>query len=769
VALTVRLAGLAVIAGFLPCSPGAAVITVPDEIIVTARKFEERLLTTPVAVTVFDADAISALNLGRLDDLARFTPGFSLDSATGRQASSYRPVIRGLTTVRNGIANASSAATFIDGIYVGGSPQATELYNVERVEILRGPQTALYGRNTYAGAINYVTRRPGAKPAGEVALTAAEHETYEATAWSSGPLAGGGLSYLLAAGHREYGGEYRNLRDGSMAGGEQAQDATGKLYWRPGGDFEATLKAGVQVTDDAHFATALQPSTLNNCCPRTADAPRARGYFVGRLRTPENVFLATDLLRAAGGAGTDVNRTLLSADLRWRSPSGIVVSGVLGRVADDIERGYDLSYAGYDAGAPARLGSFTQRDSLRQTDVSREVRLHGAPDGVRWTLGAYAYDGELRVRRNQRVYVDTLGALVVAPQFGPLSGDRISNFAVFGGLDADLAPRWTGSIELRWARDDITVTNRANDGTGAVQQRFDADFLSVAPRFTLAYAPEPGMAWYANAARGIKPGDFNTRVPDESLRAVDEETAWSYELGFRALGQDSADRIALAAYYTDVRDQQLTTLAELADGSTASITTNVNHSRVIGAELEAGAALGDSLTAAVTYGWTRATYLRHVSVEEADLRGSDGSLVDNNVLGDVSGNRLPRVPEHTASAQLRHDRDLGIGTAFAAADWSFESSRFVQEHNLAETGNAHLLGVRAGLESGRWITTLWVANLLDEDSAVDVQRYFDTRSGPLPAFPQLGPTPVSSSPRAFAIALPRGRQAGLTVRYRFGG
>ena len=254
----------------------ASVGSTDEEMIVTARKKEELLIETPIAVSAFSTSTINDLGLDRIDDIARHTPGFSFNTGIGRQPTSDRPMIRGLTTVRNGIANASAATVFIDGVYIGGSSQSTELYNLERVEVLRGPQAALYGRNTYAGVINYVTRGPSDEFTGEVRMTGAEHDTAGVTGWFSGPLIDDTLGFVIAAGHRQYGGEYRNIRDGSSVGGEESNDITAKLRWTPTDSLDITLKTGLQSTDDEHFAAFLQGRELNNCCFRSAEAPRAR-------------------------------------------------------------------------------------------------------------------------------------------------------------------------------------------------------------------------------------------------------------------------------------------------------------------------------------------------------------------------------------------------------------------------------------------------------------------------------------------------------------
>lgn len=753
-----------------PAFPQADPIGI-EEIVVTARKHEESLLEVPVAVSVFDSTAIADLGLVRLEDMARFTPGFSFESDKGRQPSSYRPTIRGLTTIRNGIANTSAATTFIDGVYVGGSVQPSELYNLQRVEIMRGPQAAQYGRGTYAGAINYVTRAPGDELHGEFRATGAEHDTFGFNAWASGPVVDG-LKFFIGGGYGEYGGEYNNTRDGDKVGDEEQVDATGKLVWSATPTLTIAGKLGWQSTDDGHFPVTLQPRTQNNCCERTPEAPRAREYYVGSASTPDRVKLATDLLDAAGGSGSgsELDRWLATLRVDWSLPAGLQLTSLTGYVDDDVSRGFDLSFAGYDPLFFIVPGLFTKRDEIEQTDFSQELRISSAPDSDwRWSAGLYAYDGKFEETADQRVYVDFVGDLVVDYSPSPLTRDQVDNFAVFGAIERDFGDRWRVGAELRWSRDQVKVRNRANDGTGTpLETPFSDTSRSWNPRVTLDFAVRDDLRLYANVAKGTKPADFNAEVPDERLRFVDEETVWSYELGLKGASSGGRASYVLAAYRMDVDDQQLTSLAELADGRTASLLTNANETRIYGVEAEFGLLLTDALHLDFTYSWVDATFQDYVSVDEADLRGSDGSVAQTNVLGDVSGNRLPRVPVTTASAVLDYRRPLSrFGTGFVIADWSYESSRYAQEHNLIETGDRHLVGLRVGLDAQAWELTLWAKNLLDDDTAVDIQRYFDLQSGFLQSYPQAGDEPPSNSPRGFGITLPRGRQLGATLTVRF--
>jgi len=749
-------------------APADRVIAI-DELVVTARKKAEPELQVPLSITAFSDQAILNLGLSRLGDIARFTPGFSFDSSVGRQPASDRPMIRGLTTVINGIANTSAASTFIDGVYFGGSIQSSAIYNLERVEVLRGPQSAQYGRGTYAGAINYITRTPGDEFTGELIVSAAEHETAEIAGWLGGPLIAGRLGVYIAGGHREYGGEYVNTVDGDTVGSEESDELSVKLYWTPTDALDISWQLGWQATNDGHYPSYLQPRTLNNCCLRAAEAPRAREYYVGTVRPAQQVTLATDLLAVAGGAGARLDRALTTLDIQWTSPNGYVLKSLTGYIDDELERGFDASYAAYEP-VPFLPGLFTISDKLEQTDISQELRF-GSPTNraLSWVGGAYYYDGAIDDAFSHRVYRDSTGTVVVAPSTSNLTRDEIENYAAFGSIDWRFFEHWSTSLELRWSRDEITVTNQANDGSGAVvaPSPFTETFDSLTPRFTLSYLPADKRNYYLSIAKGTKPGDFNANVPDEIYRAVDEEQVWSYELGFKSQWGDRVTT-AIAVYFQDVDDQQLTTLVELPDGSSAPIIQNVGRSEIWGAEFDMTAELTERLGINLTYAYTHAEYVDHISIDEADLRGGDGSVAQTMALGDVSGNSLPRVPEHMASMLARYEHPLRASWLwYLNADFSYESSKFAQEHNLAETGERSLAGLRAGASADHWDLSVWVTNLLDDDTPVDVQRYFDSRSGSLPGFPQNGSGRVSSQPRGFVLSLPRGRQLGATVRFRF--
>ncbi|MCB1596554.1 MAG: TonB-dependent receptor [Gammaproteobacteria bacterium] len=788
------LLGLAAAGITLLAQPAMAI---PEEIVVTARKYEESIQEIPIAVSAFTAQNIEQLNLKSIDDIAKFTPGFSFTSGFGRQPGSDRPSLRGITTVVNGVANSSAVGYFVDGIYLSGSPQATELSNLERVEIIKGPQAAQFGRGTYAGAINYITRKPSLDGLeGGATITGAEHDTQEYSGWLSGPLIDNQLAYYLSAGYDTYGGEFTNQAYGDKLGGTETKNITAKLLWTPLDGLEITLKGGMQRTDDDHFAIYLQPRTLNNCYPRTATTPRARGYYCGTAVLDENnINLATGLLEGADGgmSGAEIDRDLASLAIEYTGPSGYTFTSTTGYIADKVNTGFDNSYANYDPvpfGASA--GSFYQLDEDKSETFTQELRVTTPQDArVRGTFGFYFLDIKAWEVYNRKVLSSGVSALQTIAN---LTTQRVQNRAVFGGIDVDINDRLTVGLEGRYSSDDVEVSNVVNDGTGTIDpcagsSSCQKTFTSFTPRLTARYRYSDDVNLYANIARGTKPGDFNATLPndpvsglpDESFRAVDEETMWSYEIGAKTEWLDRRLIANFAVYFNDVEDQQLTTNIEGPGGVPQSVLANVGKTEVWGAELETNFAITDNWTAGFIYAWTHSEIKERISTDQADLVGNvtGFTTLSNyyNEFGDVSGKQSPRVPENQFALFTRYDIPFSWGSMFVGADYTFEESKYSQEHNLIETGDRNLLGARIGANWQNWQLTAWVKNLTDDDTPLDILRYIDRQAssgGALPSCTASGGTAAqcvstSTSGRGFGLTLQPGRQVGATLSYKFGG
>ncbi|MCK5424740.1 MAG: TonB-dependent receptor plug domain-containing protein, partial [Emcibacter sp.] len=345
-----------------------------DEIVVFARKRREKIQDIPASIGVLSAAMIEGSAISGLKDIAAFTSNFTYDEAFGRN-NLQRPVIRGMSN----ILGASNAGFFIDGVYVSGGMASTPLFDLERVEVLKGPGSALYGRATLAGAINYITKRPKDELEGQVSARAATHNEYELTAQISGPLIEDKLGFSLSARHYEFGGEYENTGPGGgKVGQEKSQSIAGALVFKPTDNFGAYLRVFYQKDDDGHTANAIQPAVTNNCFLATG------GYFCGEISSPDSVALNLDVFDDPG-LERDIFRTSLIMD--WEQEK-FRISSISSYSKDQLRDQRDNDFVPI----AALGGVFHVLSDTEVKSYSQELRINSNDDGpFRWFVGGYYY------------------------------------------------------------------------------------------------------------------------------------------------------------------------------------------------------------------------------------------------------------------------------------------------------------------------------------------------------------------------------------------
>lgn len=824
------LAAAPLLAQQAPEEPGAL-----EEIVVTARRAEENLQKVPLSITALGAADIQAMGISRVEDVAAMTPGFSFRSSS---RGFERPVIRGMSSIQG----ESNAAFFIDGVYVNGSISGYNMDNLERIEVIRGPQAALFGRSTFAGAINYVTRRPTDVYEASVKASAGEFNYQDVSAWASGPIVEGKLRFQVDGRYFNKDGQYTNIVSGTKdVGGTRSKSIGGALAWAPTDWFDATLRANYSVDDDELSPTILigGPNTgltsaevLN--CYQPLPGTRRRGYFCGTI--PALGFLSANStsFTAAGleqGRQANTFRSSLVMNAYWRDHTFTSTSSY-DRISTYVASDQDYSsLRGFG-------GAFETVDFSGADYWSQELRVASPRDRrLRWQAGLFTLEDNPDTSR-------LTGSLVANPVAGlpdlparitPQSVDSSTkNEAVFGMVEFDLLDNVTLTAEGRYAEDTIhtggrsvfskssssgfvpgsfssgcTVANTPIAGspnrqtlTCANQYVNDTSFTNFLPRFTATWLASDTMTYYAQYAKGNKPGGFNadsenarTRPADRAaiatlgLRSFEEEEADSYEIGFKSRLFDRRVQFNTALYLIDWTNQQLTQTSPVIEEGrpvgaptppqfSTSYIANLGKSEVRGLEMEMLAALGQNWNLRMTYAYQDAKIKEHFSSDQADLIFDGpyaGCIVgsqcyaDYLAAGDVSGNVLPRVPKHLASASLSAHYPLGNwGTLTWRTDYSYEASRYIQVHNLAETGDAHVVNMRMGFERDAWSATLWVKNLTDDDTAVDVKRAtYPAIFLVVPVQPPLPGTVSATNPRDFAVSLADRRMFGLTLVYRF--
>ncbi|MEZ5565033.1 MAG: TonB-dependent receptor [Gammaproteobacteria bacterium] len=541
------IAGIVVLFG-LPDRAGAA-DQIGDEIVVTARKREETLLTVPLSIAVLGSEQLQNRGFNSDYDIANFTVGFRTLPQTGRDTD--RPIIRGMgAPASRGEANASY---FIDGTFVSGSIATATTSAVERVEVLRGPQSAQFGRATFAGAVNYVTRRPGETLEGQINTRAGTHDDYNVGGWASGPLIDNTLSFLVSGNWSHYGGQWHNQLepgqagrepdqpipfisnppqqgDHSRLGAEETTDVLGKLVWHPADGAEVSLKYSYTEGEDTHFPS-LQVMDLN-CylpVPGTENEPwyaTTPGAYCGKWNPADRVnrinlpdmadgvtYFLADRLPNPGdyvvpptkpGTFRQQNRALLEyiQDIR-----GFTVTTRGSWNDDDFRQVFDLDHTQ----TRAVFGLF-HFDNLREIeDYSAELRLDTPGDlPVRGTLGVYWYNQDrTNTQRSFPGPAVVFGAGSVTTAYPPSTFIDVRNKAIYGSVEWDFADRWTLSVEGRYAKDEKDISGGAL-GVGSLPTTVSQDVDSVTPRFTLRYTPTDELTLYALVAKGNKPSDFNT-------------------------------------------------------------------------------------------------------------------------------------------------------------------------------------------------------------------------------------------------------------------
>ncbi|MEO8751141.1 MAG: TonB-dependent receptor [Casimicrobiaceae bacterium] len=752
-----RLSFAAAVGATLVAVPSFAQVAQLEEVVVTARKSEERLIDVPVSVTTFSSANLVDAGARDVFDLARLTPGFSFEKLNryGVQGGVSRPVIRGMSN----ILGEGNASVFVDGILFSDSILSFPFDIVDRIEVIKGPQAALFGRATFAGAINIVTKKGTNEPENKISLRAAQYGDYEANILSRGAITDDKLFYMFHARYYTFDGEYRNKLDRDKVGDEQSYNFDGSLEYRPGGMFDATISAGYSRDNDGLAPIVLQDRFANNCYLRSA-----RQYYCGAVQESDSVTL--DRASLLGTEGLNRNSTRLSAQLQWDFGAFKLTSNS-GLFSTNAEYGYDSTYQGATAlglttvpGAtgyvrlatdPVRTQGVNRNEVTERDEWSTELRLQGDQESrLRWLAGLFYYKSERSLE--ERHFVTTAPTVY--------SGEtRVENKAVFGSLGYDLTDRWELTGEVRYAQEQI-----GNFKTIPTTVLVEQEFKSWSPRITSTFKLTPDNMVYVNVARGIKPGVINAdpRFPVD-LRFAGEERAWSYELGTKNEFFDGRLRVSADVYFIDWINQQITASYTFPTGGTQSYITNAGKSEVKGFELEMEAALTEALTAGVTYAYTDAQFKVLVDAEALNLFGNSS----------LEGKDLPGVPRQQASifGKLKFALPMSL-RGYLRADASYTAKKYDQVFNLADTGSQKLVNLTFGVDGERWGAQLFVKNLTDDRTPSSVTRYVDQLNLNVAQAVNANPaqtnvTGSTATERAFFYPLAAKRQFGVNFNYHF--
>lgn len=645
------------------------------EIVVTARKSEENLQTVPLSISAFTARDIESAGINSITDLAAMTPGFSFRKGFGRQFD--RPVIRGMSNIQGD----PTASFFIDGIYVSGPISGYSLDNLERVEVIRGPQSALFGRRTFSGAINYITKKPTDDFEFDVSQTLGNYDLTDTSLNASGPIVVEKLRFQLSGRYYDRDGQYYNTVSGrNDLGGERSKSINGGLFWTPAEWFDAALRLNYAVDSDEHVAIARLGSPglpytaaqIRNCFEPLAGT-RRRGYYCGEVPVPEFAAINTVQFREAGQK-PGLQRNLFRSSLQLNAHLADYT------FTSTTAWNESSTYAGTDQDFSSARGNGGAYETITfndQTDWSQEFRVASPRDRrFRWMAGISLYE-------EQPGDFAWKGRLVAGAAGQPdrpanVTRQRVdsktTNEAAFALLEFAITDQVRLTAEGRYAEDEIAAGGVSKvvkaSPTGFLPSSFSAGctvistatpaapnaasltcvnayrnsktFRSFLPRFTATWLLNDDMTLYAQVAKGNKPGGFNAAANDAratpaeranvrtlGLDTFDEEEADSFEVGVKSRFADGRMQLNVSAYLIDWTNQQLTqTHAGVEEGQPAggavgrfatSYTTNLGSSEVRGIEAELLAKVGQHWDVQLSYALQDTEIRKYTSSDQADL------------------------------------------------------------------------------------------------------------------------------------------------------
>jgi iron complex outermembrane receptor protein len=691
--------GRAVALCLMTASAGVAVPAVAaepsaglEEVVVTARKREESAKDVPVAVTAFSETAIEAAGIEKPQDFLSLTPNVTLVET--QNAGNAFVTIRGISQARN---SEPSVATVVDGV-IETNPGSfnRELFDIQQIEVLKGPQGALYGRNAIGGAILMTTKAPSDTFEGRIKAGWENGPGYSLQGVLSGPISDT-LKFRVSASYVDHDGLLDNTFLGEKADPYRDLSGRARFVWTPSDTFTADLRVG---------ASKLETQAL---------------YF--NIVADAN---DTSLPIRVNNAGQN-DRDLVTAALKldWQFAAGTLTSTTSYDSTEEILTGDAFNFLPIQESLFFQIFGFdlNQSQYLEVEYVSQEFRFASNADGpLRWIAGVYAIGTDRYVSTGNMV--DTgRGVFPVykTPSTNPLNpqatflADSQDNFAwaAFADVVYQFSDRLEGNVALRYDHDERENTTETPTAflpnvpgfpqgfTGQVRKE---TWSELQPKFTLRYAASDETSVYGGWSRGFRSGGFNQTGVGAVAAAngilgvgdlFDAEVADTVELGFKGRYADGRVSVNGAVFNTDAEGSYF--FVFLAANSTQNL-GNLTKVRYRGAEIDAAFRVADGfdLFAGVAY-------------TDSEIReAADRTQV---------GNEAPLVSRSTLNLGAQYARDVGIAGAqlVARVDYRRTGRTWWEPANTTSRDPIDLVDARLGLEGERWSATVWGRNLTDEE------------------------------------------------------
>ena len=679
-----------VLAGVAMAQDGAAQV---EEIVVTAQKREQNLQDVPVAVSAFGEQQLQAQAVGNLTDLSAKAPNVVL-APVGAYPYASAFFIRGLGFADVESTFEPSVGVEMNGVYLARNSGALQdFFDIASVEMLRGPQGTLYGRNTIGGVVSVRTKTPtpGDAFGGAVQGTVGDNGRLEGRIGLNVPL-GDSLAARVSMLYKNYDGYNRNLTTGKDEGDNEVRSGRLTLVAKPNDVFDATLVADFdqEKGSGASFRNASLPTQVYyNFSPDTG-SPVFPAADLATASDPYNVYSNTPTFAKISTWGVALT---MNYDLGFGQLTAI--TGYR-EFKDKVQSDYDASPVNF---------FYAFRDQTHE-QFSQELRLAGSVADFDYVAGVFYLDQSYEITNAQG------GLIYGGASPAQLASQDNTSWALFGQADWHATEALTLTAGGRWSYEEKTFTNQPLFFPAAMT--YEKDWDNFSPKLGVTYEFTPLIMAYASWSKGFRSGGYNGRAASfTSAGPYDAETVDSYEAGIKTELFDRRLRLNGAVFSSDYKDMQTGSQGLTSAGVYESIVTNAGKAKISGAEAEALWIVGGGLRVNANLAYLDAGFEENLT----DLT-SDG--VDNP----TDNSDLPMIyaPEWSGSLGFTWTRDVGIGDLTLNANAVYTDDMYtsggvinrvsdvqVRKSNTLYDATITLEGV-AG-----WKVALWGKNLGDEE------------------------------------------------------
>ncbi|MAT91120.1 MAG: hypothetical protein CME59_00815 [Halioglobus sp.] len=733
-------------------------IPVLEEVIVTAEKRAESIQDVPISIAAFDENTLEKMGVYDIKGLASKVPNVVVNEFTGA-STTVRLFIRGVGQNDVQVTQDPSVALYMDGVYIGSSVgTAFETADINRVEVLRGPQGTLYGRNATGGAINLVTNRaePGLLNFRQ-RLTAGNYDTLRSRSILNLPLTDS-TALKLAYAYSERDGITDNDGAGEDWGIEDRDNVTADFHWDVNGDatldykFEhSNIKDTSRLSQILRFDPDAPASAVISFANPALDA-RGMPVDVSQDRLDD----ATSFDQEVKG---DVEIQAHTLDLAWELSDTLQLRSITGY--------RDVNAFNQTAQAPtvSLFGAYSIVNGISDTtfnQFSQELQLLGDSDHLTWVAGLYYYEDDSEEDNSAG---NSNGSEAVPPGgIIDYTSTENTSIALFG--QATWTPRkledWHFTLGARYS-DDNRKASRNNTRVSygfagapttvpAFVADYDQDFDEFNPSFTVEYDLNALSNVYAKVVTAYKAGGTSQRSSslDNFRNGFDPEDLVSYELGFKGDFLDSRARLNAAVFYMEFEGYQQSVQTGRNPGERDFI--NIDDADISGIELDFSLAITESLVGTLSYGYLDTKFgpgsITYQQIDDSSPTGL--SLVEEQLTDE-----LALAPQHSFTAALDYSYPLSFGALNANVNYQYQDESLggvqlpageLSDRNLVNA-TLSLTQLQLGDKLGTLRVTLWGNNLLDDEYHVGNIRQA--------AFDDLGLLALATfgDPRTYGVTL----------------